>query len=59
MCGCAGFDGSNSNSQSVTQQPKMVEKSTRSVVTDMNTTKLLAGLAVGALFFLAYKKFYS
>jgi hypothetical protein len=60
MCGCAGFDGSNSNGQAVKQQPSMiVGNSTALSINDKNTTKLIAGLAVGLLFFLAYKKNYS
>jgi hypothetical protein len=59
MCGCAGFDGSNSTTQAVKQQPVQTAP-TNGNQTSMNRTlqQTLIGVAVGVGLFIAYKKLF-
>lgn len=60
MCGCAGFDGSNTNGQAVKQQPVTeMDAPKNSSLFDERSTRVLAGVAVGVILFFAYKKFYA
>jgi len=59
MCGCAGFDGSNSTNQAVKQQP-VQPAPTNGNETAMNRTlqQTIIGVAVGVGLFIIYKKLF-